>query len=176
MRFLAVALAPPNTADLEAAIARLLAPYDQALPAPPYKRYLSAQATKGHATRLGVAPDDMQTLATRMNEHYAATMKLTTHFQGDAQGIFVVAESNPNGRYARWSLNDPVNDVWPVAAMPRDLAPRAVITPDGQWHALFSTAWGSMPSAQETVRIVHDAYALIDRYPDYLAARLECHV
>jgi len=176
MRFLAIVVVPPDAADVEAALARLLAPYDKALPAPPHKLYVSASATAYQARRLGVALDDLPTLAVRINDDNAARLHITTHFQGDAQGIFVVSEANPDGRYDRWSLKDPSSDVWPVATMPRDLAPRAVITPDGQWHALFTTAWGSMPTAQDALRIVHDAYALIDRYPNHLAVRLECHV
>lgn len=175
MLYWAVALLPHETADVRAAIARLIEPYDQALPAPPYKKYLSDQAVKGHTARLGVAPGDLQTLAARMNAHYAATLGLTTHFLSDAQGIFVVANTNPDGKYKRWSLNSLADDVWPVSAVPRDLEPHAVITPDGQWHELFPNIWGAMPTAQDTLRIVREAYALIDQYPDYLAARLECH-
>lgn len=180
MRYWAIALVPQGTADVQATVARLLEPYNRASPAPPYKKYLSEQAAKGHTARLGVAPGDFETLAARMNAHYAATMGLTTHFRADALGIYVWADTNPNGTYTRWSLNSLTDDVWPVAALPRDLirdlAPHAVITPDGQWHELFPNTWGMMPTAQDKLRIEREAYGIIDEYPDHLVARLECHV
>ncbi|HEX8730043.1 MAG TPA: hypothetical protein VF739_15535 [Ktedonobacterales bacterium] len=180
MRYWAIALVPQWTADVQAMVARLMEPYNQALIAPPYKKYLSEQATKGHTARLGVTPGDFETLAARLNAHYAATMDLTTHFQSDALGIFVWAALNPNGKYTRWSLNSLTDDVWPVSALPRDLlrdlAPHAVITPDGHWHELFPNIWGAIPTAQDKLRIVREAYGLIDLYPDHLAVRLECHV
>lgn len=175
MRFEAVALVPPETADVQTAVARLMEPYDEALPAPPYKKYLSEKAVKSHMMRLGVAPGDLQMLAARMNAHYAATMQLTTHFQADALGIYVLADTNPNGKYKRWSLNSLADDVWPVSALPRDLTPHAVLTPDGQWHEMFPNIWGAIPTAQDKVRIAQEAYTLIDQHPDHLAVRLECH-
>jgi hypothetical protein len=180
MRYWAIALVPQETGDVQATVARLMELYNQALPAPPYKKYLSEQATKGHMTRLGVSPGDFETLAARMNTHYAETMGLTTHFLADALGIYVLADTNPNGKYKRWSLNSLTDDVWPVSALPRDLlhnlAPHAVITPDGQWHEMFPNTWGAIPTAQDRLRIVREAYALIDQYPHHLAVRLECHV
>jgi hypothetical protein len=175
MRFWAIALLPLDTAAVQTAVARLIAPYDQALSAPPYKKYVSEQAAKGHAARLGVPAGDLQTLAARMNTHYAATMHLTTHFQADALGVYVLADTNPNGKYKRWSLNSLANDVWPVSALPRDLTPHAVVTPDGQWHALFPNIWGRVPAAQDQQRITQEAYALMNQYPNHLAVRLECH-
>lgn len=175
MRFWAIALLPPETADVQMAVARLIAPYDQALPAPPYKKYLSEQAVKGHASRLGVPPRDLQSLAARLNAHFGATLRLTTHLQADALGIYVLADTNPNGKYKRWSLNSLADDVWPVSALPRDLTPHAVITPDGRWHELFPNIWGRVPTPQDRVRITQEAYTLIDQCPDHLAVRLECH-
>lgn len=176
MRFLAVALLPHETADIQGTVARLLAPYDSNLPATPHKIYVSEQAVNGHAARLGVPIGDLQTLAARINAHFAATLGRPTHFQADTIGIYVTSESNPNGKYKRWSLDSPADDVWPISAMPRDLLPYAVITPDGQWHEVFPTTWGKIPTAQDKQRIARDAYALIDQYPDHLAVRLECHV
>jgi hypothetical protein len=147
MRFWAIALLPPDIAAVQTAVAHLIAPYDQALPAPPYKKHVSEQAVKGHAARLGVPAGDLQTLATRMNAHYAATMHLITHFQADALGIYVLADTNPNGKYTRWSLNSLANDVWPVSALPRDLTPHAVVTPYGQGHELFPNIWAAAHGA-----------------------------
>jgi hypothetical protein len=175
MRYLAVALLPRETSDIQSAVARLMAPYDLSTRVAPYKKYLSQQAVNSHAARLGVDVGDFPTLAARINEHYAATMRLTTHFQADVQGVYVLADTNPNGKYKRWALNSLPDDVWWVAEMPRDLLPHAVITPDGQWHELFPNIWGRLPTAQDQQRIAREAYTLIDQYPDHLAARLECH-
>jgi hypothetical protein len=175
MRYWAIALLLPETTDLQAEVTRLVAPYDSSLPAPPYKKYLSEEAVKGHTARLGVSPGDLQTLAVRLNAHFAETLRLTTHFQADVQGIYVLADTNPNGKYKRWSLNSMADDVWKVSSMPRDLVPHAVITPDGQWHQLFPNIWGRLPSPEDHLRIAQEAYALMDQYPDCFAARLECH-
>lgn len=174
MVFLAVAIFPRETEDVQATVARLMGPYDQSLPVPPYKKYVSEKSVKYHTTHLDVSPGDLQTLAERMNAHYAATLRVTTHYQADAVGIYSLLDTNPNGKYKRWSLNSLADNVWPVSALPRDLTPHAVITPDGQWHELFPNMWGSMPTVRDKLRIGQEAYALIDQYPDHLAARLEC--
>lgn len=174
MRFLAVALLPRETPDIPTAVGRLMEPYDSTTPAPPDKRYLSEQALKGHAARWGIAPHDLQALVRSINERSAPPRLL--HLQADAVGIYALVETNPNGKYKRWALNSLADDVWPVPAMPRGLAPHAVITPDGQWRELFPNIWGRIPAELETRRIVREAYRLIDQYPDHLAARLECHV
>ena len=178
MRYLAVALLPRETSDFQMAIGRLMAPYDLNTPAPPYKKYLSEQALKGHAARLGVSVSDLQVIAADINERYAYKLGSTMrplHLQADAFGIYVLVETNPNGKYKRWSLNSLADDVWPVWSMPRDLTPHAIITPDGQWHELFPNIWGRVPSEQERQRIAQEAYALIDQYLDHFAAQLECH-
>ncbi len=174
MRFLVVAVVPGQVSDVQEAVACLVAPYDLHSKALPYKKYLSQRAVKGHATRFGLDARDLPTLAAHMNAHYLATLRLTTHFQADAVGIYVVADTNPDGKYKRWAINDLAEDVWYVSEMPRDLVPHAVVTPDGQWHELFPRIWGRIPTTQETQRLTQEAYALIDHYPDHLAVRLAC--
>lgn len=173
MRYIAVALLPHDTSDIRTAVARLIEPYDLSTPAPPYKKYLSEQAVKGHAARWGISLHDLQAIATRINERSAPPRLL--HLQADVVGIYAMVDTNPNGKYKRWSLNSLADDIWPVWSMPRDMTPHAIITPDGQWHELFPNIWGRIPTEQDKQRIVHEAYKLIDQYPDHLAARLECH-
>jgi hypothetical protein len=175
MRFWAVALLPHETTDIQAAVARLIAPYDESLTVAPYKKYVSEKAVTSHARRFGIPAEDFPAVAAHMIAHYAATLKITTHFQADTLGIYVMTDTNPDAKYKRWSLNSLTDDVWPVAEMPRDLTPHAVITPEGQWHELFPTTWGKIPTAQEKERIAHDAYAIIDQFHGHLAVRLECH-
>ena len=176
MRFLVVVVLPAGqVSDVQEAVARLVAPYDLNAPAPPYKKYLSQRAVTGHAARFGLDAHDLAAVAAHMNAHYLATLRLTTHFQADATGIYVMADTNPDGKYKRWAINDRAADVWRVSEMPRDLVPHAVVTPDGQWHELFPRIWGKIPTAQDEQRLTQEAYALMDRYPDHLAVRLECH-
>lgn len=173
MSFLVLALLPPATPDIQSAIARLMAPYDRATPAPPHRVYLSEQAVKGYAARWGLSPFDREALAARINAENAA--RLTRRFQADALGLYLISENNPNGKYTRWSLKSLTADVWPVAALPSNVLPHAIITPDGQWHELFPTTWGRIPTAEDRERMARAAAALIEVYPDHLAARLECH-
>lgn len=173
MRFLAVALVLPETADSTAAVERLLEPYDSKTPAPPYKLYLSERLVKNHAARWGIAPDDLQALVLSINERSGPR---PLHLLADEVGIYGLAQTNPNGKYKRWAINSPADDVWPVSAMPRELVLHAVITPDGQWHELFPTTWGLLPTPQDKQRMIRAAYALIDQYPGHLAVRLEYHV
>ena len=174
VRFLAIALLPRETADIPSAVARLLEPYDRTTPAPPYKRYVSEQTLRSHAARWGIAMQDLPALARSIHERSAPPRVL--HLQADAIGVYAMVETNPNGTYQHRSLNSLADDVWPVAAMPRDLAPYAIITSDGHWHALFPTFWGRIPSELENRRIMRKAHTLIDQYPNLLAARLECHI
>ncbi len=173
MRFLAVALLPLETSDITAAVERLLEPYDKKAPAPPYKVYLSQQALKSHATRWRIPLHDLQALVVSINERSGPR---PLHLQADAVGIYGIEKTNPNGKYTRWAINSLADDVWPVLAMPQDLVPHAVITPDWQWRELFPNIWGLLPTEQDKQRITHEAYALFDQYSGHLAVRLECHI
>jgi hypothetical protein len=173
MSFLVLALLPPATPDIQSAVARLMAPYDRATPAPPHNVYLSEQTVNGYAARWGLSPFDREALAARINAENAA--RLTRRFQADALGLYLISENNPNGKYTRWSLKNPAEDVWPVAALPPDVLPHAVITPDGEWHELFPLTWGRIPTAADRERMARETVALTEQIPGHLAVRLECH-
>ncbi len=178
---LAVAVLPPETTDVRASVARLMEPYDLHKPTPPYKRYLPEQTVESLATRCGISVYDRQALAARFNDDLDKRRALNPraygshlHYEADVSGVYIMDDTNPDGKYRQWSLDSLQDDVWPVWAMPRDPAPHIVITPDGVWHELFpkNWGWGRVRVEDHKERLTREAYALLDQYPDHLAARL----
>lgn len=127
------------------------------------------------AARYRTVPSNLKKIAKKLKEEHS-----NRDFHVDDGGIYYEAPHNPNGRCEYYQLNrGPEGDTWPVATMPRDLVPAAVITPDGEWHDCWPMAkanWMSISELRYSERqdVQQCAYELIDHYLDHLAVALTC--
>lgn len=138
----------PNTNDIETAVAKALAPFDEALTIPPYKIHLSSSGIRAMAEHYKLPETDLKQLAEKMQEWMGCPGGV------DEFGLFAIQTSNPLGKWdwyeigGRWDglitgRKQPTSDVLrnnciraSTLLTARDFAKRipfAVLTPTGEW-------------------------------------------
>ena len=145
-------LIDPNTNNIERAVVRALAPFDENLSVPPYKVYLSHAATVEMASCHRLDPNDLPALAPLIEDWIGGEGGI------DDTGLFSKRTTNPHGEWdwyeigGRWdgylhgrtaAPSDEVpgtaenNSVLAASLLKnRELAsrlPAAILTPTGQW-------------------------------------------
>jgi hypothetical protein len=173
MYFTAVVLLRPGTRNIPAAVDHLMDAYSPTFGGPPWRDYLDADALRPLTARHHrVAPTNLKKLAAMLQEETGLD------YRADEGGIYRELIHNPNWRYDTYALKQGLEGGdWPVAAMPRDLIPDAVITPDGVWHDCWvgPREWGeAYLRASDRQAIQRCAYDLIGQYLDHHAVALGC--
>jgi hypothetical protein len=173
MHFLTVVLFPQEEDPIYDALHHLLAPYYSHLEpeGPLHKEYLDAQTIEKLAALYGVPPANLSAIAAKLRQEWDADGGVGV----DEHGLYELTTLNPNRKLDYWTLHNVESDVWPVRAMPRDLLPVAVVTPDGHWHDTGEEWRPGDLTASEKQAIGQRAYALFDLYPECLAVALDCH-
>jgi hypothetical protein len=142
----------PDTKNIEAAVARALAPFDEALPIRPYKLHINRSAAEQMAKHYGLKADDLKSLVPKVRDWVGGSGGI------DAIGLFTTRSDNPFGKWdwyeigGRWDgyltgktpprdadESGPIEDNSMQAAtlfknrkLPARL-PAAVVTPTGEW-------------------------------------------
>ena len=150
-----------NTNDIEAAVAKALAPFDEALTVPPYKVHLSSSCIRAMAEHYKVPETDLKQLAGKMQDWMRCPGGV------DELGLFATWTSNPDGKWdwyeigGRWDglvtgRKRPNSDVLrnnsirtSTLLRARDFSARipfSIVTPTGEWveRSTFettSTGW-----------------------------------
>lgn len=188
--FLALVLVPRDEPAIEDRVAALLDPFFAEREVAPYREYLPARYPRRAAERHGLPPTDRAAIAERLT----AELGEAIHF--DARGFYAWSTVNPDAKCDGWRIGGsydgaifgavqqhnltpseyqarygfavvkPENNIRPVAALPPDLLPYAIVTPDGAW---------SDRAGKDEARWRREARALLDRHRDYLAVAVDCH-
>jgi hypothetical protein len=91
----------------------------------------------------------------------------------DAGGFWWITTDNPQGEWDGWELEHLEDDSWPAtAALPEDLYPAAIVTPDEVWHDL-EARWDMSDEQAQALRA--RATELLAQYPTHLAVQVYCH-
>lgn len=138
----------PKNADIDEAVAKALAPFDEDLQAQPWKRHLDAGEIAAMAKQYSVRRTSLLKLAGCMEDWCGGTGGV------DGKGLFVIHTYNPDGKWdwyevgGRWNgfLRGNVRTAKSLLKSPRleALLPHDFLTPDGTWHArarYVSTGW-----------------------------------
>ncbi len=166
MQFRVLVLIPKETTDIVATVTRLMEPYDFTRTAPPHNELVPEDEIHFMADAFGLAADDLEAI---MAELHADSGFPCTIEDGK---IYWMTTDNPQGRWDSWRLQRLQDSMWLAADVPRNTAPVAVITPDGEWHDLG--IWDN-PMESEAIPYRERADEFLQRYPEYLAVVVDCH-
>lgn len=186
MHFGAVVLIPEETPVTEDAITdaveHLLEPYYIEREGLERKEYFTADEIRFLTRQFWLRPKSLPKLAETLRRKWGMDCGV------DEDGLYHITALNPEGKFdyfALFSGEDVIENrveariqesVWPVTDIPRDLAPSAVVTPDGAWHDTGSEKWAWQLSRSEQDTIRARAYAIIEQYPTHLAVMVDCHI
>jgi hypothetical protein len=170
MQFPVMVLVPSNTESVDAAVRRLMAPFDAGRKVPPHKEYVPQdeidyvlEVFEPH----GLKAEDVDAVLHALEEDCDCPGGI------DEGGIYLMTTDNPQGHWDSWRIQNLQGDVRPVPHIRRDRAPAAIITPDGAWHDLNE----DLPATgdPQVMRWKH-AEPLLARYLDYVAVTVQCHL
>lgn len=170
MRFLTLVVMPDETSDVVAAVTGLMEPYNVERPVAARKEYVP-QEELDYLVEVyapyGLKRDDVDTVVTQLEEDSGFTCG---HDDG---GYWWMTTDNPQSKWDGWRLQSLQDDSWPAtAALPEQLFPSAIVTPDGRWHDL-GARWDMNDEQAQALRA--RAAELLARYPSHLAVALDCH-
>lgn len=183
----------PDTNDIETAIAKALAPFDEELTVPPYKLHLSETAIRAMAEHYKLPETDFKQLAGRMQDWMCCPGGV------DELGLFAIQTGNPIGKWdwyeigGRWDglitgRKRPTNDVLrnnciraATLQRARDFAKRlpfAIVTPTGEWveHSTFVTTFTGR-YMRETPVTEWSAHVrrILDAFPTFHVVCVDTH-
>lgn len=169
MHFGVVVLLPAGESDIDAAVERALEPYWSERQTPPRKEYLTRVQRRDLASRYR-----MGFLSRRTARQFARSLAVRANLACgvDEGGLWWMTVANLESRWDYWLIENARDHVRPVADVPGEWSPTAVVTPDGSWHEFDNRR--ELPAAERELRR-EQAHALIRRYPDHLAALVHCH-
>jgi hypothetical protein len=147
VHYLTYVIVGKNT-NIKQAVAKALAPFDEARTVKPWKRCLAPDEIAAMAKCFGLRPDDLDALAAKMPDWNGGTGRV------DGKRLFALLTYNRDGKWdwfqigGRWAGLLP-NDSMTCRALHRsrklqDLLPHDFVTPDGKWHAgarFIRTGW-----------------------------------
>lgn len=105
------------------------------------------------------------------------TIEITIHTLDDSDYSMVVPAFwlEQHNQDSTPSPRDLLGNMCPVAELPDDCIPAAVVTPDGQWHTEFNEE--SVYNSNSFDPYWEDKYeALRSIYGEYLAVAIDCHI
>jgi hypothetical protein len=170
VQFPVVILVPSSTENIDAAVTRLMAPFDARSNVPLHKEYVP-QGEIDYVLEVfgpqGLKAEDVDAVLHTLEEDSGCPGGI------DEGGIYLMTTDNPQGKWDTWHIQSLRDDVQPVPHMSRERAPAAIITPDGIWHDLNE----DLPATgdPQVMRWEH-AEPLLMRYRDCLAVTVHCHL
>lgn len=170
MQFLTIVVVPDEASDVVAAVTGLMEPYNVERPVAARKAYVP-QEELDYLVEVyapyGLKRDDVDAVVTQLEED-------TGFACGHDEGRYWwMTTDNPQGKWDGWRLASLQDDSWPAtAALPEQLFPSAIVTPDGMWHDL-GARWDMNDEQAQALR--GRAAELLAQYPSHLAVALHCH-
>lgn len=170
MQFLTIVVVSAQTEDVVAAVTRLMEPYNVERPVAARKEYVP-QEELDYMVEVyepyGLKRDDVSAMVVQLEEDSGFACG------HDESGYWWMTTDNPQGKWDGWRLQSLQEDSWPTtAALPDNLYPSAIVTPDGAWHDL-GARWDMSDEQAQAVRTC--ATELLTQYPSNLAVLLHCH-
>lgn len=195
-----LALFEPDTPDIEAELEKRLAPFHIEKEVAPYKKYIDA-------AHLKLWSDTHKT----GSDLYALRDKLralgnTREIDIDAHGLYEITTFNSHGHWDYWTYGEDLLEknhaglgaffgqhrqrwgdelcrhLCPLALLPADIQPGAILTSDGQWHDLMDHGWrmtnqqyAPEKNAEPLAQWKKKVSALFKQYNHTLALLLDCH-
>ena len=129
---LTIVIVPPEEEDLTATVMKLMAPHTLHT-VEPYKVYWTEEEF-GSILRDIISDYPGE----KYQEWIEHRRSLGIEAGVDEKGYYEWNDESPHTRYVGWEIggwDDIDRVVWPVADLPGDMVPRAIVTPDGQLHA-----------------------------------------
>ena len=182
-----------NTNDIESAVAKALAPFDEAVTVRPYKVHLSSSSIRAMAEHYKVPETNLKQLGRKMRDWMGCPGGI------DELGLFATLTSNPDGKWdwyeigGRWDgfitgRKRPDGDVLrnnsilaSTLLRARDISSRipfSIVTPTGEWveRSTFettSTGWYT----RETPIDVWSAHVhrILEAFPAYRVVCVDVH-
>jgi hypothetical protein len=201
--FTVLVLLPPDTSNLQEKVEDLLRPYYSELEVEPYKEYLNQAEVVKEIERLVTLPKDtLEQLAADWeipSDKLEELAKLNLDWYEDEvagvdeYGFYRMTTINPQGKWDwyRFIETEPRKSATPirypcrVADLPK-VVPYALVSPEGQWHELgpelgleaFKRTYlhSNAQISEEEANWDLKVQAILNRYPDYLAVGLNCHI
>ena len=201
--FKVLVLLPPDTSNIQEKVEDLLRPYYSELEVEPYKEYLDRADVVKEMERLATLPKDtLEQLAADWeisSDDLEELAKLNLDWYEDEvagvdeYGSYRMTTFNPQGKWNWYSFIEaesresatPIGYPCRVADWP-EVVPYALVSPDGQWHELgqevgvqaFKRTYlhGNVPISEEEAKWDLKVQTILNRYRDYLAVGLNCHI
>lgn len=171
--------------NIPAAVAKALAPFNDALQVPPYKIRLNASAIQLMAEHYGIKASNHRALAEKIPEWIGGTGGVDQH------GLFAAKTDNPSGKWdgyeigGRWTdlLGGRSRDVASVKSLLRDRRlssrlPAAIVTPTGEWVEkdrviVRSFGWFVASTSASDWRI--HVRRILSSFPSHLVVCVDVH-
>lgn len=186
--FAVLVLTPPGTDNIEAAVTRLLAPYDENSQWFREGSRWDWWAIGGRMTGMLDATYDPTVLPENQEPCRFCENGITTQAIADQYPAYqphvgkTCIQCNGTGRVVKfaadWARYD--GDVKPVAEIDMDRVrylPTAIVTPDGAWHEQGTPGWfGTIANAKPEDAWGREVSALLDANREAIAVVVDCHV
>ena len=173
----------PQDGDIDLKVATALAPFDDDLPAPPYKHHLHPSEIQAMARHYKLKKNDWKKLATQMEDWRGGLGGI------DERGLFFVSTMNPQAHWdwyeigGRWDGHIPGNVLSVPALLKRrdlkSLLPAALVTPGGSWHqreTFVTDSWlhGRFESKSERDWLI-EVRETLGSYPEHRVVCVDVH-
>lgn len=187
----------PNTNNIEAAVARALAPFDEAMQVRPYKLYLTHAVVTEMATRYGLKRDELKSLVPKVHDWVGGLGGI------DDIGLFSTRTDNPHGEWdwyeigGRWdgylkgrrssptesesgtieSNSVPVSSLLSSRKLSSRL-PAAIVTPTAQWvekESFITTSYGWFTAERTKREWLFAVRRILAAFPQHLVVCVDVH-
>ncbi len=187
----------PDTNNIEAAVVRALAPFDEALQVRPYTLHINRSATEQMAKHYGLKADDLKSLVSKVPEWVGGVGGI------DNFGLFTTRTDNPHGEWdwyeigGRWNgyLKGRVprssdtesgaieNNSALVSSLLRNQKlpsrlPAAIVTPTGQWvekDSFITTSYGWFVAERTKREWLLAVGRILAAFPQHIVVCVDVH-
>lgn len=186
--FICVVLVPKRTRNIEAKVAKLLAPYDENKKVKPYV-YQTRDQVLAKKEEITKEVNSGEPLEDYLKEYKGKIEKMGLKEFAQSWCSKEVDENgnllstyNPKSRWdgyvvgGRW---DGVikNNICPISELPKDFSAFAIVTPNGEWHEEGKMGWWGIvinPKDEDGWQL--EQAALFETYKDCLAVACDLHI
>lgn len=186
--FLAIVIVPKRTRNIDAKVAKLLAPYDEKKKVRPYicASVNEVRAKKEKVIKDIACGDTSEYLAPYRNgkiERMSLSEFARSWYSQEVdENGNLLSSYNPKSKFdyygisGRWKDEFPEN-VCPVSELPKDFSCFAIVTPNGEWHEKGKMGWWAIVTNEKPDDSWDLEVALIlENYKDHLAVAVDCHI
>lgn len=187
----------PDTNNIEAAVARALAPFDEALPVRPYKLHFNRSASEQMAKHYGLKAGDLKSLVPKVPEWVGGVGGI------DTIGLFTTKTDNPHGEWdwyeigGRWNgylkgrappsaatvAEIIENNSVTVSSLRRNQKlpsrlPAAIVTPTGQWvekDSFVTTSYEWFVAERTKREWLQSVRRILDAFPQHIVVCVDVH-